>query len=105
MDQLQRFRQEIARALGSRSAVSVAKSAGLPRLAIRQALTISEPKLGRAAEIAEAVGLEIRIGPARSASSDEQREQSGKRLDQARSHLREASECLKRADEALDEQN
>ena len=63
MDYLHRFRREVSRALAGRSEVSVAKEAGLPRLAIRQALTEHEPRLSRAAAIAAALGLELHIGP------------------------------------------
>ncbi|MDE0262905.1 MAG: hypothetical protein OXJ37_10935 [Bryobacterales bacterium] len=106
MDQLHRFRRAIARALGSRSDITVARSAGLPRLAIRQALNSSEPKLNRAAAIAEAVGLEIHIGPPAERASDVAARtglDARLDLDGARDQLRTASECLKRVSAALDD--
>ena len=51
-------------------------AAGLPRNAIRQILLGHEPKLGRAAAVASALGLEFYFGPPR------QMRQGGSRDDQ-----------------------
>ena len=55
------FRDAIAQALGSRSPITVAREAGLPRMAITTVLEGKPPSLGRAAEIADAFGLRLRL--------------------------------------------
>lgn len=59
------FRSEIEKALDGRPVTVAAKRIGLPRNAIRQILMGHIPKLDRAAYIAQALGLEIYIGPPR----------------------------------------
>ena len=66
MGAVELFRNEIRRALDGRAPISVAVAAGLPRNSIRQILKGHEPKLSRAAVVADALGLEFYIGPPRS---------------------------------------
>ena len=66
---LDQFRQEIEGALGGRSIAGEALRAGLPRDAIRRVLKGHDPSLTRAAEICEALGLELHIGPRRNLDS------------------------------------
>ncbi|MDE0124222.1 MAG: hypothetical protein OXN97_06565 [Bryobacterales bacterium] len=108
MDTLQRFRRAVIRALGDRSAITVAEHAGLPRLAIRQALEGHEPRLRRAFAIARAVGLDLRIVECEpsEASGDgacQGRRDLERRIERARCHLRESAVKLDRARDALRE--
>ena len=66
---LDQFRREIEGALDGRSVAGEALRAGLPRDAIRRVLKGRDPSLTRAAEICEALGLELYIGPRRSFDS------------------------------------
>ena len=63
MGAVELFRNEVRRALDGRAPISVAVAAGLPRNSIRQILKGHEPKLSRAAVVADALGLEFYIGP------------------------------------------
>ena len=59
------FRRAIAEKIADRSVAGTAEKAGLPRDAIRNVLQGHEPRLGRAAKIASALGLELTVGPPR----------------------------------------
>lgn len=85
------------RALAGRSEISVAREAGLPRLAIREALGKHEPKLSRAVEIAEAVGLEVRFEPV---PSSKRKARSGVEITQAITRIESARS---RADDAINQ--
>ena len=55
------YRDAVETSLAGRSAVRVATEAGLPRLAIETIMEGRDPGLSRAAEVAEALGLELRL--------------------------------------------
>lgn len=61
------FRKEIEKALDGRSIAGEARRAGLPRDAFRTILKGSDPGLSRVADVCEALGLELYIGPRRNA--------------------------------------
>ena len=63
MDTVERFRQAVREAVGKRSVASAATDAGLPRDAIRYVLDGRDPKLSRAAEIAQALDIDFRLRP------------------------------------------
>ena len=78
-----------------------AKDAGLPRLAIRQALTKSNPHLSRGAEIARAVGLEPRVGKPTS-GLDQATSEANVISPTVAEHIGKARDCTRRALEHLD---
>ena len=59
------FREAVREALGNRSMSGAATAADLPKDAIRYILMGHEPKLSRAAEVANALGFEFYLGPPR----------------------------------------
>ena len=60
---LEQFQEQVREAVGSRSLAGVAIAANLPRDAVRDVLLGHEPKLSRAAEVADALGLKFYVGP------------------------------------------
>lgn len=67
---LDEFRRIIETALAGRSAIGAATAAGLPRDAISRVLRGREPRLTRVAEICDALGLELYIGPPRDSADN-----------------------------------
>ena len=62
MRAVERFQEAVRQAVGKRSVAGVASDAGLPRDAIRYVLEGRDPKLSRAAAIAEALDIDFRLG-------------------------------------------
>jgi len=65
MSVLEEFREALRTALADRSLAGTAVEAGLPRDAIRSVLVGHDPRLSRAVELADALGLEFYVGPPR----------------------------------------
>ena len=65
MSVLEEFREALKTALADRSLAGTAVEAGLPRDAIRSVLVGHDPRLSRAVELADALGLEFYVGPPR----------------------------------------
>ena len=63
MGAVERFRAAVAEALGDRSPITVAKSSGIERHAIRRVIEGRNCSLARAAEIAAALDIDFRLGP------------------------------------------
>ena len=63
MKAVERFSAAVRSAVGKRSVSGAATDAGLPRDAIRYVLDGRDPRLSRAAEIAEALNIDFRLGP------------------------------------------
>ena len=59
----EQFQTEVRRALRGRPVSSVATSAGLPRDAVRSVLHGHDPRLSRVGALADALGIELHIGP------------------------------------------
>ena len=65
MSVLEEFREALRTALADRPLAGTAVEAGLPRDAIRSVLVGHDPRLSRAVELADALGLEFYVGPPR----------------------------------------
>ena len=65
---LDQLRLEVEKALKGRSVAGEATRAGLPRDAFRRVLQGHDPRLTNAADICDALGLELYIGPPRDAA-------------------------------------
>ena len=68
MSVLEEFREALRMALADRPLAGTAVEAGLPRDAIRSVLVGHDPRLSRAVELADALGLEFYVGPPRAAA-------------------------------------
>ena len=70
VETVEQFREAIRSVIGDRSLSGTAVGAGLPRDAIRNILVGHDPKLSRAIEVANALGLDLQLNPSRSPDRD-----------------------------------